>query len=393
MTKKIRKKRKISPVRRALRKKNLAKNFIIILLFVFSFLAVGYFFFDKDIKEIRIEKNDNILKEQKTYSNEEVMKEVLSNISLPKKQVLIDTIKKLDEKEEYEENLKKDIKDDIFKKVEEIEKNEPKKQSKEKQKDIETQEESTTEIKEEIIKEDSQKKEISTTITTKKDTYKHNLNDKPKLVIIIDDVVTKTQKEKILNIGYPITMSLLPPTKGHPNSAKIAQNLPLYMIHFPLQASSGFKNFEDNTLNITDSYEVIEKRVKQLREWYPKAIYTNNHTGSVFTENYKAMDNLFKALKKYNFIFVDSKTSVNSVAKELSVKYEIPYIVRDTFLDNDRNFVSIQNQLKSAVKIAKKQGYAIAIGHPYEITFKVLKESKHLLNDVEPIFINQLPYL
>ena len=41
----------------------------------------------------------------------------------------------------------------------------------------------------------------------------------------------------------------------------------------------------------------IEQRVKQPRQWYPNAIYTNNHTGSVFTENEEAMDKLFRALK------------------------------------------------------------------------------------------------
>jgi uncharacterized protein len=165
------------------------------------------------------------------------------------------------------------------------------------------------------------------------------------------------------------------------------------MIHFPMQASSAFKGPEINTLNANDSYETIEKRVKQLRAWYPNAVYTNNHTGSVFTENDEAVDKLFKALKKYNFIFVDSRTSSKSVVKKYAKKYNMPYIVRNTFIDNDRNFSAIQNQLKKAIEIAKKQGYAIAIGHPHNITLQVLKESKHLLKDVEPIFIYQLPYL
>lgn len=188
-------------------------------------------------------------------------------------------------------------------------------------------------------------------------------------------------------------MAFLPPNGAQKESATITQNLPFHMIHFPMQASKNFKNIEIDTLNISDSYEKIEARVKQLRALYPNTTYTNNHTGSVFTENYEAMDKLFRALKKYNFIFVDSKTTPNSVAKELSIKYQMPYIVRDTFLDNDRSFTAIQNQLKDAIRVAKKQGFAIAIGHPYEVTFKVLKESKHLLNDVEPIFLNKLPYL
>nr|WP_252981669.1 divergent polysaccharide deacetylase family protein [Aliarcobacter butzleri] len=194
-------------------------------------------------------------------------------------------------------------------------------------------------------------------------------------------------------MGYPITMAFLPPTSTHKDSAKIAQNVPFHMIHFPLQASSAFKGEEINTLKITDSYETIENRVKQLRNWYPNAKYTNNHTGSVFTENDEAMDKLFKALVKYNFIFVDSKTSAKSVGQKYANKYNLPYISRNIFLDNEKSYEYIKSQLIKTVELAKKHGYAVAIGHPYDITLKVLKESKHLLNDVDPILVNKLPHL
>ena len=230
-------------------------------------------------------------------------------------------------------------------------------------------------------------------IVTNKDTFAYDKKSKPKIAIVIDDVSSQAQKDAILSIGYKITMAFFPPTSGHPDSARIAQNLPFYMIHFPMQASPKFKSPETNTLNITDSYETIENRVKQLRAWYPNAVYTNNHTGSVFTENDEAMDKLFRALKKYNFIFVDSRTSGKSVAKKYAQKYNMPYIVRNIFIDNEENYQYIQNQLKQAIEIAKKQGYAIAIGHPHSVTLKVLRDSKHLLKDVEPIFVNQLPYL
>ena len=105
------------------------------------------------------------------------------------------------------------------------------------------------------------------------------------------------------------------------------------------------------------------------------------------------MNRLFKALKKYNFVFVDSRTTAKSVAKKYAIKYGMPYIVRNTFLDNEKDYKYIQNQLKKVIKIAKKRGYAIAIGHPHSMTMKVLRESKHLLKDVQPVYINQLPYL
>lgn len=389
MAKRTRKKRKISPIKKTLRKRNLARNFIVLLSLIFILLLFAYFFLSKNNQAVNSSSNNNILQSQKLYTNDEIMEEIIQNLNPDiKNNILEKDLEEENKKEIFEQELKKDISKEVFERQKEIEK------SKIEQK-IETKQ--SKEIEDEIIEEKSQIEKPITKqkkdLITKKDNYKYDLKTKPKLVIIIDDVVSKTQKDKILNIGYPITMAFLPPKSGHKESAIIAQNLPFHMIHFPMQASKNFKNIEVNTLNISDSYETIEARVKQLRVLYPNATYTNNHTGSVFTENYEAMDKLFRALKKYNFIFVDSRTTPNSVAKELSIKYQMPYIVRDTFLDNDRSFTAIQNQLKDAIRVAKKQGFAIAIGHPYEVTFQVLKESKHLLNDVEPIFLNKLPYL
>ena len=394
MVKKTRKKRKISPIKKSLRKRNLARNFIVLLALIFLLLLFAYFFLSKNNQTVKSSSNNNILQSKKLYTNDEIMEKIIQNLNPDIKNNILEKDLETEEtkKESFEEELKKDILKEVLEKQKEIEKSKIEekveiKQAKEPSKEIEDEIiEEKTKIEKPAIKE---KKEL----ITKKDSYKYDLKTKPKLVIIIDDVVSKSQKDKILNIGYPITMAFLPPNSGHKESAIIAQNLPFHMIHFPMQASKNFKNIEVDTLNISDSYETIEARVKQLRVLYPNATYTNNHTGSVFTENYEAMDKLFRALKKYNFIFVDSKTTPNSVAKELSIKYQMPYIVRDTFLDNDRSFTAIQNQLKDAIRVAKKQGFAIAIGHPYEVTFQVLKESKHLLNDVEPIFLNKLPYL
>mgnify|MGYP003495033802 FL=1 len=320
-----------------------------------------------EIKDLKEQINHKLFEEKFDLNEEHKFEEYTKELE-----------KVIDEKTEVEESINKENKI-IQKKVEEIKEDKLKEKQKEK---------SSININETIKNKIDEK-----SIITKKDTFTYDKKIKPKIAIVIDDVTTQAQKDKILSMGYKINMAFLPPTKTHPDSAKIAQSLSFHMIHFPMQASSAFKGEEINTLTINDSYETIEKRVKQLREWYPNAVYTNNHTGSVFTENEEAVDKLFRALKKYNFIFVDSRTSAKSVAKKYAKKYDMPYIVRNTFIDNDRDFKSIQNQLKKAIEIAKKQGYAIAIGHPHTVTLEVLKDSKSLFREVEPIFINQLPYL
>jgi len=394
------------------KKNNIKKNklplyFLSLLIITIIASALSYYLMKKESPSSV--KTDNILENKKEIINiptneiktfeektpEEYFDEL--NKTQDKHEKFEEYTKEFDniiiEKDEATELINKEN-EEVLKKVEEI---------KEDKKKLETiindnkEKEEKKEEPKEIIKEIKEVKKVipidEKNIITKKDTFKYNKDTKAKLVILIDDVSTKAQKDKILNIGYTVNMAFLPPTKTHKDSASIAQNLPFYMIHFPMQASSAFKGEEINTLKITDSYETIEKRVKQLRDWYPNAIYTNNHTGSVFTENEEAVDKLFRALKKYNFIFVDSRTSAKSVIKKYAKKYDMPYIVRNTFIDNDRDYKSIQTQLIKAIEIAKKQGYAIAIGHPHDITLKVLKESKHLLKDVEPIYMNRLPYL
>jgi uncharacterized cupredoxin-like copper-binding protein len=106
-------------------------------------------------------------------------------------------------------------------------------------------------------------KKTNIKIVTNKPNKKHIINtikpkkNQPKLAIVIDDVSFKSQVDTILDIGYPITMSFLPPMKRHPKSAKIAKNIPFYMVHLPLQANS-FKYEEAHTLHITDSSTIYK---------------------------------------------------------------------------------------------------------------------------------------
>ncbi len=216
-----------------------------------------------------------------------------------------------------------------------------------------------------------------------------DITNKPKLAIIIDDMTTQGQINSVLSLGYTVNMAFLPPTKGHRKSAKITKNLDKYMIHLPLQASSS-KYEEENTLYITDSLSKIEKRIKNLKSLYPNTNFLNNHTGSKFTSNQVAMDKLFEVLKKYKYTFIDSRTTAKSVAAISAKKYGVKMFSRSIFLDNNKNKEYIKNQLKKAIRIAKKDGMAIAIGHPYGITFKTLKDSKHLLKDLELVYVQNL---
>jgi len=235
---------------------------------------------------------------------------------------------------------------------------------------------------------DIQSKKIEHTVHKAKKTQYHKSN-KPRLAIIIDDISNQHQIDKIKAIGYKVNPSFLPPNSSRKYSAKVAAHLDHYMIHLPLQASNN-RYDEKKTLHIHDSLEKIEKRILEVHRLYPKATYINNHTGSKFTANQQAMDKLYEILKKYHFNFVDSRTTAKSVSSISAKKYGVKTFRRNIFLDNKKDKKYIANQLKKAIEIAKKNGSAIAIGHPYAITLHTLKQLKYLLKDIDVVYIENL---
>ncbi|MCZ6149693.1 divergent polysaccharide deacetylase family protein [Campylobacter ureolyticus] len=211
----------------------------------------------------------------------------------------------------------------------------------------------------------------------------------PKLVIIIDDVASYNHINEIKKINLKLTPSLMPASSDFPNTPKIAKNLDLYMIHLPLEALN-YNSNSIKTLKTNDSFEEISKEIYKIRKDFPNAKFINNHTGSKFTSNKKAVIKLLDALDKYGFIFVDSKTISNSKVEEVLKSKNQKYIFRDVFLDNTQNLKDIENELKKAVQIAKKRGFAIAIGHPKKQTLKVLKNSGDILKGVEVVYLKDI---
>ena len=213
---------------------------------------------------------------------------------------------------------------------------------------------------------------------------------RPKLVIIIDDVSTRSQVKAIKELHMPLNMSFLPPSKARPNSAKLAAKEPFYMVHLPMEAMH-FNKEEPYTLRVSDSQQDILRRVAAIKELFPKVAYINNHTGSKFTSNEIAMNRLFVAFEKYGIHFIDSRTTAQTKAPTVSHNFGLKYVARDVFLDHHQDKAYVLGQIKQAIKVAKAHGSAIAIGHPHKNTLEALRESKALLNkEVELVLIKDL---
>ncbi|MFP4332142.1 MAG: divergent polysaccharide deacetylase family protein [Campylobacterales bacterium] len=214
-------------------------------------------------------------------------------------------------------------------------------------------------------------------------------DQKPKLAIVIDDVAFSHQIERIKSIDLEITPSLMPRSSIHPDTPRLAKRLPFYMIHLPLEAIN-YANEEKETLKVGDSDKKIESIIKKIRNDFPNSKYINNHTGSKFTADYNSMYKLIKTLDGMGFAFVDSRTTANSKAKEVSASLSLKLLSRDVFIDNKAESNYIRGQLKEAVKKAKKNGYALAIGHPSRITLETIRDSKDILEGIDVVYLDKL---
>lgn len=213
---------------------------------------------------------------------------------------------------------------------------------------------------------------------------------KPKLAVVIDDVHTAAQIRAIRALSMKVTPSIFPPYKLAPKSNLLARGLKHYMVHLPMESGNKQFNTQDKTLKTSFTKEQMETRIKEIKTLFPTAKYINNHTGSVFTDNYQAMHRLYQILRKYGFVFIDSRTIGSTKVRKIAHEFGDAYVARDIFIDNRHNIPYIHKQLAQAVKIAKKKGYAIAIGHPHKITMQALASAKQILKDVELVYIDDI---
>lgn len=224
--------------------------------------------------------------------------------------------------------------------------------------------------------------------TQKPKIYKKILESpKPKVVIIIDDIANTKQLDAIKSVGLKLTPSIFPQ-----NNAKMLDslaNLDFFMVHLPLEAIS-YKD-EMDTIKLSDSKDMIEQKIAQIKHNMPKTRYINNHTGSKFTENKQSMELLLSVLDSYNINFVDSRTTQNTSLNDIAKEQNRLILYRDIFIDNELDYASLQMQINEGVKIAKNRGYAILIAHPHKETFNALKNAKStILKEVDVIYLNEL---
>ncbi len=203
-----------------------------------------------------------------------------------------------------------------------------------------------------------------------------------RVILVIDDLgILKNISKQMINLDVPLTLSFLPYASNINEQVNDAYKKGHdILVHIPMEpkgsADPGPHALRSKTSS-KDQLAAIDYNLNQFSNY----IGINNHMGSAFTENNEAVDRFLNVVKDKGLIVLDSKTTNKSLLESLAYQKNIPVTNRDIFLDNVQDVDHIMAQLTKLEHIAKSNGSAIAIGHPYSQTVTALKKWIPTLKD------------
>ncbi|REG82657.1 polysaccharide deacetylase 2 family uncharacterized protein YibQ [Marinomonas pollencensis] len=197
----------------------------------------------------------------------------------------------------------------------------------------------------------------------------------PKIAILIDDLGYNRQgMTSALALPTNVALAILPLTPfAHATATQSKQQQRVTILHAPMENVRELK-LGPGGLYVKMTETQLKKALLKDIESLPGIKGVNNHMGSLLTAQQNSMNWVMEVLKGRSLFFIDSLTSAHSVAEKTAIEYGLPTTSRDVFLDNIRMEKAIDKQFTRLVKLAKRNGEALAIGHPYPETMAYLKK-------------------
>ena len=200
--------------------------------------------------------------------------------------------------------------------------------------------------------------------------------DGPMIAIVIDDSghdIARTKRLAAFSDGV-LTLAFLPYVERLAAQTAIAREAGHeILLHLPMEPLDPEMDTGPNVLQIGLSPDTLDERLRWNLGRLDGYVGINNHMGSRFTADRPAMTHLMRTLHDRGLLFLDSRTTTATVGRETAAAADVPFLHRDVFLDNESTEAHVTAQLKQTEDVARRQGYAIAIGHPHTWTIAALE--------------------
>lgn len=198
----------------------------------------------------------------------------------------------------------------------------------------------------------------------------------PVIAIVIDDMGKRlSMGQRVIQLPGPVTCAFLPYAQHTAYLAREAHRQQKeIMLHQPME-SVDRRPLDKGGVMLDMTQQEFTDVVRSNLAAVPYVSGVNNHMGSLLTRHPGHMQWLMQELQREGGLyFIDSRTTRETVARQLAREWGIPNTQRNVFLDNDNRPEAIERQFKRLVRDAQRRGTALAIGHPYRSTLNVLQQ-------------------
>jgi polysaccharide deacetylase 2 family uncharacterized protein YibQ len=194
-----------------------------------------------------------------------------------------------------------------------------------------------------------------------------------RVAIVIDDLGRSVEVvEGLAGLGAPLTYAVLP---FEPQTDQVVAWLRRQgaevICHLPMEPTGGNDPGPGALYRAMSKRELIAATRRAL-DRVPGAFGANNHMGSGFSAERRAMRAVLGVLAERDLYYLDSRTTPDTVGFAVARKLGMRAAQRKVFLDNVREEEHIRAQFAILLADAVRRGSAIAIAHPYPETMRVL---------------------
>ncbi len=196
----------------------------------------------------------------------------------------------------------------------------------------------------------------------------------PMMAILIDDMGYDAGIDrKFIDIQAPLSFAFLP---FAPNTERLAryarQRGKDILVHIPMEPENKRLNPGPGVLTLDMDFDSLLESLKRDLAAVPGAVGANNHMGSRFTADQRAMETVLAYLKVRGFFFLDSRTTKHTVAFDVARRLGLPCAQRSVFLDHTLSERAVRHEIRRGLRLAEEQGSVVVIGHPSRLTYRVL---------------------
>jgi uncharacterized protein len=201
-----------------------------------------------------------------------------------------------------------------------------------------------------------------------------DLPSRPQLAIVIDDLGHDAAAgRRVIALPDAVACAVLPGTPhGRALAAQARARGHEVLLHLPMQADTGTP-LPPYGLHAGMPPAALAAALGRALETVPGAVGVNNHQGSMLTAQAAPMAALMGLLAGRGLYFIDSRTTASTVAAREAQRAGVPTLERAVFLDHDPGPPAVRAQWQAAIARARRDGQALAIGHPRRATLAVLE--------------------